>query len=72
MGHRRDFMVGCLLAAAAAVLSCKVQPPAQKVRYPSLLVAEACSRLRVVPLSLSFGPLSSTISVTRPPGSKAA
>ena len=25
-GHRRDFMVGCFLAAAAAVLSCKVQP----------------------------------------------
>ena len=25
-GHRRDFMVGCTLAAAAAVLSCKVQP----------------------------------------------
>ena len=25
-GQRRDFMVGCSLAAAAAVLSCKVQP----------------------------------------------
>ena len=25
-GHWRDFMVGCPLAAAAAVLSCKVQP----------------------------------------------
>ena len=25
-GHRRDFMVGCPLAAAAAVLSCRVQP----------------------------------------------
>ena len=25
-GHRRNFMVGCPLAAAAAVLSCRVQP----------------------------------------------
>ena len=25
-GHRRDFVIGCPLAAAAAILSCKVQP----------------------------------------------
>ena len=25
-GHRRDFILGCPLAAAAAVLSCKIQP----------------------------------------------
>ena len=46
VGHRRDFMVGCPLAAAAAVLSCRVQPgrwiaPHLAVRDSFLTVAGA-------------------------------
>ena len=43
-GHRRDFMVGCPLAAAAAVLSCKVQPDKWIAPYLAVRTLFDCCR----------------------------
>ena len=42
-GHRRDFMVGCLLAAAA-VLSCQVQPERWIVPHLAVRTLFDCCR----------------------------
>ena len=43
-GHRRDFVIGCPLAAAAAILSCKVQPDRWIAPHFAIRALFDCSR----------------------------